>query len=161
MPTSSCGARLLAFALCFAISVSLISSVRCLGQSAQSQEMPGLLRDQALHMLSDANDTVKKQYYDEKFHGIDLDSRRQEAEKRIHSSKSFSEALGVVAWDLDALNDSHTFFIPPPRPYDVQKGWEMGFVGDDCYITAVQAGSDAAAKNVKPGDQVLPIEGFY
>jgi C-terminal processing protease CtpA/Prc len=123
--------------------------------------MPALLRGQALQMLKDANETVKKQYYDQKFHGVDLDGRMQEAERKMRDSKSFSEALGVVAWDLEALNDSHTFFVPPARPFDLQNGWEMGFIGDGCYITAVQPGSDAAAKNIKPGDEVLSIEGFH
>jgi C-terminal processing protease CtpA/Prc len=129
-------------------------------QTQSSQQMPPLLRDQALQMLRNANDTVKKQYYDQKFHGVDLESRGKEAERKIRDAKSFSEALGLVAWNLDALNDSHTFFIPPPRPVDIQNGWEMGFVGDSCFITAVQENSDAAAQSIKPGDQVLAIEGF-
>ncbi len=128
-------------------------------QNPANQQMPPILRDQALRMLKDANETVKKQYYDQKFHGVDLDGRMQAAEKKIRESKSFSESLGVVAWDLDALNDSHTFFIPPARPFDIQNGWEMAFVGDNCFITAVQQNSDAVAKGVKPGDQVLSIEG--
>ena len=159
MPHSSYTLRLRTLMLFALLFMLICSPVISMAQTA-SEQMPPILRDQALHMLKDANDTIKKQYFDEKFHGVDLDSRMQEAEKRIRNSKSLSEALGVIAWDLDALNDTHTFFIPPPRPFDIQNGWEMGFVGEDCYITAVQAGSDAAAKNIKPGDLVLSIEGF-
>jgi C-terminal processing protease CtpA/Prc len=61
---------------------------------------------------------------------------------------------------LDGLNDSHTFFDPPPRPYVVRDGWEAKFVGDACMITAVKDGSDAAGKGLKPGDQILAIEGY-
>ena len=155
---STCASRLLT-TIALVLFANGIFVVVSGAQTAEPQMSP-ILRDQALHMLKDANESVKKHYYDEKYHGVDLDSRMKEAEKKIQSSKSLSEALGVVAWDLDALNDSHTFFLPPPRPYDIQNGWEMGFVGDNCFITAVQNGSDAAAKNVKPGDQVLALEGF-
>ena len=135
----------------------------CSGQAnspESSEQIPAFRRDQALQMLKDANDTIKKQYYDPKFHGINLDNRMKEAEKRIRESKSLSDAFGVIAWSLEALDDSHTFFIPPPRPFDIQNGWEMAFVGDNCFITAVQDGSDAAAKGLKPGDHVLAIDGF-
>ncbi len=124
-------------------------------------QMSPIMRDQALKMLRDTHEALRKNYYDGKFHGVDLDGRMKEAEKKIQSAKSLSEALGVIAWDLDALNDSHTFFIPPRRPFDIQNGYEYGYVGDNCFITAVEKGSDAAAQNIKPGDQVLSIEGFH
>ena len=65
-----------------------------------------------------------------------------------------------MGWMLEPLNDSHTFFLPPRRPYDVQNGWELGFVGEKCYITAVQPGSDAAAQGIKPGDEVISLEDY-
>ena len=103
---------------------------------------------------------LEKNYYDAEFHGINLDAREHEAEERIRNAKSYGEAFAAIAWTLDALNDSHTFFLPPPRPYNVENGWEMTFVGEKCFVTAVKPGSDAEKKDMKPGDQVLSIEGF-
>lgn len=111
-------------------------------------------------MLKDVNEKVAKQYYDLKYHGVNLDSRYNEAEQRIAKAQSLSEAFGVIAWFLDALNDSHTFFLPPSRPFVVEDGWEAGFIGDKCMITAVKEGSDAASKGLKPGDELVLIEGF-
>jgi C-terminal processing protease CtpA/Prc len=137
-------------------------TISCLGEGSASvqEQMSSVRRQQALSILHDASEAVHQHYYDSTLHGSDFNMRVQQADKRIREVKTFSEALGVVAWALDTLNDSHTFLIPPPRPYDVQNGWQMGFIGEDCYITAVQPGSDAAAKGVKPGDQVLMIDGF-
>jgi len=97
-------------------------------------------------MLRDARDTIKKEYYDPKLRGVDLDGRVLQAEKKIRAANSLSEAFGVIAWTLEALDDSHTLFIPPPRPHDLQNVCELRFVGEKCYITAVQAGSDAAQR---------------
>lgn len=122
--------------------------------------MSNLQRDQTLQMLKDVHDKVEEQYYDAGFHGVDFDGRYKEAIQKIHKVDTVSEAMGVIAWMLDGLNDSHTFFSPPPRPFDVVDGWESSFIGDNCYVTAVKQGSDAAAQGLKPGDQVLAIEGY-
>ncbi|HUI83706.1 MAG TPA: S41 family peptidase [Candidatus Binatia bacterium] len=122
--------------------------------------MTSLRRDQALQMLKEVHDKVYKEYYDPTFHGLDFEARYREAIQKIHAVDSVSDALGVIAWMLDGLKDSHTFFLPPPRPFLVQDGWETSFIGDNCFVTAVKEGSDAAAKGLKPGDQVLAIEGF-
>ena len=122
--------------------------------------MTSVQRDQALQMLKDVYDKVEKDYYDPAFHGINLDARYKDAQQKIRSAQSLSEAFGDIAWMLDGLNDSHTFFDPPPRPYVVRDGWEAKFVGDACMITAVKDGSDAAGKGLKPGDQILAIEGY-
>lgn len=137
-------------------------TISCLGERTASvqEQMSSIRRQEALQILHDASEAVHRHYYDSKLRGSDFDTRVQQADKRIREVKTFSEALGVVAWTLETLNDSHTFLIPPRRPYDVQNGWEMEFIGENCYITAVQPGSDAVAKGMKPGDQVLMIEGF-
>jgi len=125
-----------------------------------SEPINGVQRGQALEMLKQTADTVRKQYYDPTYHGIDLDTRYKEAEGRIRQASTFSQTFGAIAAMVDSLNDSHTFFLPPSRPYIVEDGWEATFIGENCFITAVKEGSDAAAKGLKPGDQVLTVEGF-
>lgn len=125
-----------------------------------SDTMSSLQRDQALQMLQDTAEKVRREYYDPGFHATDFEGRYRDAQQKIHNAQTLSEAFGDIAWMLDALNDSHTFFIPPTRPFLVEDGWEARFIGDACVITAVKEKSDAANKGVKPGDQVLAIEGF-
>ena len=145
---------------CLAV-VALFLSTNSLAADKKSADvMTSLQRDEALRMLKDVDEKVAKEYYDLKYHGVDLDARYQEAAQRIAKAQNLSEAFGVIAWFLDVLNDSHTFFVPPSRPFLIEDGWEAGFIGDKCLIIAVKDGSDAASKGVKPGDELALIEGF-
>ena len=69
-------------------------------------------------------------------------------------------AYGIIAQTLIAFEDSHTYFIPPMRTSTVEYGWDMRMFGDACFITAVKPGSDAAAKGLKAGDQLLQVDQF-
>lgn len=117
-------------------------------------------RNRGRVMLKLVKDYIKEYYYDPNFHGMDLDARFSEAEAKIGAATSLSQVLGVIAQTLSELNDSHTFFIPPPRPVDVDYGWKMQMVGDRCYVVAVKPDSDAAAQGVRPGDEVVSLDGF-
>jgi C-terminal processing protease CtpA/Prc len=117
-------------------------------------------RNAAVESLKRIEHILKDRYYDASFHGMDLKARAAEAIDRVDRAETLSETYGIMAWMLEPLNDSHTFFLPPRRPYDVQNGWELGFVGEKCYITAVQPGSDAAVQGIKPGDEVISLEDY-
>lgn len=144
--------RILAFAL------TLFSgSLGCVfGQGAAS----GLERDRGRTMLNQIKNDLKKNYYDSNFHGMDVDARFKQAEERINTATSQNQILAIIAQTLLDLNDSHTYFIPPIRPFTVEYGWQMQVIGDKCYIVAVKPGSDAETKGLKEGDEVYSIDGF-
>ena len=125
----------------------------------RSQQVSGVDRGRALDMLSNVSKDVQKHYYDSKFHGIDFDAKVKEEKQKINNETSFNMCLAHVA-ALDELNDSHTFFLPPPRPYRLLSGFQAAMVGNQCYILRVRPGSDAEAKGIKAGDQVLGINGY-
>ena len=127
---------------------------------AQQPQFSNFERERAIQMLETISLDIKKHYYDPKFHGLDWDARVQEAKDRIEKSTSQNAALSHIAGALDALNDSHTFFLPPSRPYVHDYGLEFQMIGDRCFVTRVRPGSDAESKGVKPGDEVLAINGF-
>jgi C-terminal processing protease CtpA/Prc len=128
--------------------------------SAQDEKLTKFDRDRAIDMLRTIKSDVKKNYYDTKFHGLDVEARFHEAEQKISSAPSMNYALADIAGALDALNDSHTFFLPPPRPYTHTYGWRMEAIGETgCFVTAVKPGSDASSKGVKVGDEVMEING--
>ena len=115
---------------------------------------------QALEMLNAIEADIKEHYYDVKMRGLDLDKRFDKAREEIGHAKSQDEAFLDIAGALAALQDSHTRFIPPARPYGVDYGWVMQAVGDsDCFVTAVRPESDAAQKGLRPGDQITSING--
>lgn len=109
-------------------------------------------------------DTIKKDivknYYDPTFGGKDVDAIFKSAEERVNQTTVVGQILGVIAQTLMQFDDSHTFFAPPAPVDQVQHGWEMQMIGDKCYVVAVKPGSDAAAKGLKTGDEIIVIGGY-
>jgi len=127
---------------------------------SQQQQISGRERGQVLDMLHDVADDVRKHYYDPKFHGVDWDAQVKEAKQKIDKAETMNLALAEIAAALDTLHDSHTFFVPPQRPYRHDYGWQPQMIGDRCYVVRVRPNSDADAKDVRPGDEVLAINGY-
>jgi C-terminal processing protease CtpA/Prc len=147
--------RILRMACAATLLLASIPSASLLSQ----QKMDNFDRDRARSILRDAYDNVKKHYYDTKFHGLDIDARYHQFDQKIADAGSLSQSFGVIAGFLDGLNDSHTFFTPPARPYRVDYGYRMQMYGSDCFVTRVRPGTDAETK-VHPGDQVLGYNKF-
>ena len=125
----------------------------------QAQQFSDRNRDEAQYMLKATVDDIRKHYYDPKFHGVDLDKESKEAKQYIAKATSMNMALASIATVVDALNDSHTTFVPPQHATRHEYGWRYEMIGDRCFVTQVQPKSDAELKGVKPGDQVLAING--
>lgn len=109
-------------------------------------------------MLDVIRKDIERNYYDPKFHGLDLQATFDKAQEKIKQAQSLGQIFGIIAQALIELDDSHTSFVPPPRATRVDYGWQMGMVGDHCYVTAVRPGSDAAVKGLRLGDEVLSID---
>lgn len=135
-------------------------AVMALPSLPQTQKISDIDRDRVLDMLQEITADVKKHYYDVNLHNLDLDGRVREAESRIRKAGTLGEAFTEIAWALDGLQDSHTYFIPPMRTLHTDYGWQMKMVGDHCFISRVNPKSDAATKELKPGDEVLALNSF-
>lgn len=133
-------------------------------KDAQAQAPPSTIskldRQRAEQMLQVIAADINKHYYDPKMHGVDFNAKVAEYKQKIETANTMNMALSIVAATLDSLNDTHTFFLPPQRPYIHDYGWKVQMIGDRCFVTEVRPGSDAEAKGVKPGDEVLSINGF-
>jgi C-terminal processing protease CtpA/Prc len=140
---------LLAFACCL-----------LLGQhSVRAQGITSLDRERAQVMLSEIKDSIKKNYYDAEFHGINIDERFKAADEMIKKATSLGQAFGIIAQAVMSLNDSHTTFSPPEQTVTAQYGWLMQSFGESILVTAVKPGSDAETKGLHPGDAILAING--
>jgi C-terminal processing protease CtpA/Prc len=117
-------------------------------------------RDRGKIMLGRIKDQIKKNYYDPQYHGMDLDTRFKTAEEKIKTATSVGQIFGIIAQVLIELDDSHTYFVPPSRAYRNEYGWTMQIIGDRCFVSSVDKGSDADTKGVKPGDEVLQAGGY-
>lgn len=128
--------------------------------AAWPQKMSGVERGETQSMLNEVASEVKKHYYDPKLHGVDWERSVREAKTRIDQADDVGQAVSEIASLLDSLKDSHTFFIPPERYNRFDYGWKGQIIGTHCYVTQVRAGSDAAAKGMSAGDEVLSVNGY-
>jgi len=129
-------------------------------QSTSQQKISKEDRERAQSMFSNIASDVKKHYYDPKYHGLDWDATVGNTKQSIDNSASLNRAFSAIAAGLDKLNDSHTFFLTPARPYTHDFGWQIELFGDHCFVTQVRPKSDADAKGIKRGDEVLALNGF-
>lgn len=132
----------------------------CFVRVCGAQEYTNAQREQAEAMLQDVNQDVKQHYFDPLALGSDWDVRVRATKEKIERADSINRALSQIAALLDSLNDSHTYFLPPPRPYRHDYGFRMEMVGDRCLVTQVRPGSDAAKKGLRPGDELLTVNGY-
>ncbi|MGA8034697.1 MAG: S41 family peptidase [Candidatus Acidiferrales bacterium] len=123
------------------------------------QKFDALNKSRVEGVLRDAYDTVKKHYYDPKFHGLDWDAHYAAAKEKLKTVTSLSQGFGVTAGFLDELNDSHTFFQAPARPFKVDYGYRFQMYGNNCFVTRVRPDTDAVGK-VSPGDQVFGYNNY-
>ena len=126
----------------------------------QQPQMSSLDRGRALAMLQVVSSDVKKHYYDPKLHGVDFEAKVNDAKQQIEKATSFNMAMSHIAAALDTLNDSHTFFLPPQHSYRHDYGLQYEIIGNRCFVTQVRPTSDAEAKGLKPGDEILSINGY-
>ncbi len=139
---------------------NLIAMVALVATSGRPQDIGRIDRERAQAMLQTVAADVQKYYYDPKLHGLDWDAEVKNAKEKIAQAKTGTDLLVQIGAVLESLNDSHTFFIPPSDPVGLDYGWRYEMVGAHCFVTQVRPLSDADAKGLKPGDEVLTIDGF-
>jgi len=111
-------------------------------------------------MLRNLKDSIKKNYYDPEFHGINIDEAFKAAEEKIDEATSNGQIFGIIEKALMSLNDTHTFFLPPPHALRVSYDWQIQMIGGHCYILAVKPGTDAESQGLKPGDILHVVDGY-
>jgi carboxyl-terminal processing protease len=138
----------------------LFTTIGPLTPIGRAQEMTPFEREQRQAMLRAVFDDIRNDYYDPKIHGLDWKAKFAEAQGKIAKATSKAEANFQIAALLEPLNDSHTYFIPPQHSVREDYGWQYQMIADRCYVIRVRPGSDAETKGLKPGDEVLTINGF-
>jgi carboxyl-terminal processing protease len=138
----------------------LIIALLAIPCQPQQPQLSNLDRGRAQDMLQTLAGEVRKHYYDPKFHAVDWNAKVAEAKEQIAKTTSMNMALSHIAAALDTLNDSHTFFLPPQHMARIEYGFQYQMVGDRCFVTRVRPKSDAEGKGLKPGDEILTLNGY-
>jgi C-terminal processing protease CtpA/Prc len=125
-----------------------------------TQLAPGTIskldRERALGILDNVSKGIQENYYDPKLNGVNWDAAVAKA--KIAQANSLNDALAQVAVAVSALNDSHTTFRPPHRPFSLDFGFQYQLIWSRCFITHVKSGSDAKANGLKAGQELLTID---
>lgn len=138
----------------FLFCILLFIPIQAAAQSIKSERV--------LHqnILKNIKDDIKEKYYDAKMHGIDIEANYKQSSELIEKATSTEELTDIIARFLIQFDDSHLFFLPPPKTVKIEYGWEMQLVGDKVFVTEVKEESDAFKKGVRPGDQIYMLDGF-
>ncbi len=129
-------------------------------QIVSAQTMDRIERGRMKDMLKDVKNKIKDNYYDQNFHGIDLEARFKKADERLDQVTTVGQSFAVIAQVLMGFNDSHLFFIPPSTNLKVEYPWKMQMIGDRCFVMSIKPKSETETAGLKVGDQILSIEGF-
>lgn len=135
------------------VCVLLLLPARVFGQVSFSRSV-------GREMLKDIRRDMKENYYDSSFHGKDLDAHFRAAEEMLAKAETTEQVYAIVAQALMDLDDSHLYLVPPEWTARVEYGWKMQMIGDAAYVIAVKPGSSAETKGLRPGDQVISVDGF-
>ncbi|HUX28839.1 MAG TPA: hypothetical protein VMV39_08620, partial [Terracidiphilus sp.] len=127
---------------------------------AQAQKLSRLDRQLAESILENVSSDIQKNYYDPKLHGLDWTALVRQTKMNIDDAPNWAAATAQIAGLLERLDDSHTSFSPPRNTVTFDYCWKFQIIGNRAYVTEVKPKSDAERKGMRPGDQVLTIEGF-
>ncbi len=97
---------------------------------AGAQQTLAAARDQGRIILGVLKADVLKNYYDPTFHGVDVEGRFAAAAEKIKQANSVGEINAIIGAAMMSLQDSHTYYIPPPVSARIEHGWTMSIVGD-------------------------------
>lgn len=117
-------------------------------------------RERAIGILEAISKGIQTLYYDPKMRGLDWNAVVANGRNKITQSNSMNEALTQIALAVSALNDSHTVFVPPARPYRLDFGIDYRLVWNRCFVMHVRPGSDAEAQGLKRGAEILKLNGL-
>ncbi|HEV8199982.1 MAG TPA: S41 family peptidase [Candidatus Polarisedimenticolia bacterium] len=127
--------------------------------SAGPAKITAFERERGRMILNAIEDDLRKYYYDTTFHGLDVDRLFRSAHEAIDEAETTNDLMMTIARPLLMLNDSHTIFLPPGRVARFEFGWDAQMVGDRCFVSAVEPGSDAETKGLRRGDEIVAFDG--
>ena len=113
--------------------------------------------------------TIRDQYWDPTFGGINWNAVRDEFRPRIERAATMPETRSLMGQMLGRLGKSHFAIIPADVYGDLDShddaggtgtaGFDVRVIEGRAIVTSVEEGSAAWAQGVRPGWEVLSIDG--
>src|ERR1700704_6286419 len=117
MPTQRTHALRLATLLTFSV---ILCAPQATGQTLSKND-----REVGRIMLRNVKDSIKKNYYDPEFTGVNIDEAFKTADEKIKEATSNGQVFGIIEKALLSLNDTHTFFLPPAHALKISYDWHI------------------------------------
>ena len=91
--------------------ITLFSVLFCFSFAVSAQNLE-FERTRHRDMLRVVRDDVKKNYFDPKFKGIDLEAKHKLSVEKLSKAESIGQMSGIIAQFLLDFDDSHLYFSP-------------------------------------------------
>jgi len=121
------------------------------GQSVQSGEWDNILK------LVSAD--VQKNFYDPGMKGLDWSALTDETRQRIKASSNVGQMILAVSSLVERLQDSHTYFIPPPLSAHSDFGFKAKAFGNDVRVYEIDKNGPADKAGLHLGEAILSLNG--
>jgi C-terminal processing protease CtpA/Prc len=102
---------------------------------------------------------VQKNFYDPGMKGLDWTELTEQTRQRIDQAKSNGEMILAISMLLTKLQDSHTYFVPPPLTAQSDFGFKAGSYGNDIRVYEVNKKSTSEKAGLLVGDRILSVNG--
>jgi carboxyl-terminal processing protease len=122
------------------------------GQSVQRGEVEDILKI--------VSTDVQKNFYDPRLKGLDWAALTEETRQHIEASKNTGQMFLAIISLLDKLQDSHTYFVPPPLTQQADFGFRARPYGSDIRVYNVVSKGPADKAGVALGDKIMSLNGI-
>ena len=111
-------------------------------------------------ILNEVSKDIEKNYFDATYGGIDWKSAVAQTRQWIDAAQNTNDVYTAIFSLVNKLGNSHTMFMAPGRNVDINFGFNAKAYGENIYIYEVKKNSAAEAAGLKPGDQILGVNGY-
>jgi len=122
---------------------------------AAKKPPPSLKSEDGINLLNQLDASLKKEYYDPTFGGIDLKSRFAGAADQMRRATTTEEVYQVMVRVIQDLPGAKLYWEFPAE-YGFVRAWKAKPIGGKFYVTFVLNRSDAA-KSLRVGDELMTL----
>ncbi len=102
---------------------------------------------------------VQKNFYDPGMKGLDWAGLTDQTRQRIDHAKSNGEMILAISVLLTKLEDSHTYFVPPPLTARSDFGFKARGYGEDIRVYEITKKGPADKAGLQVGDKIRTLNG--
>jgi len=102
---------------------------------------------------------VQKNFYDPQMKGLDWAGLTEQTRQRISTARSTGEMILAVSVLLTRLEDSHTYFVPPPLTARSDFGFKARAYENEIRVYEITPKGPAEKAGLHVGDKILSLNG--